>query len=441
MLPSPTLPASWAAVLQNLRWVFTAPSFATFTALVTGLVANTGAGTVTGMLTSAGLAQSWSHDRAHAFFSRASWSSDTLGMYLSRLIVSTLLPDGAALTVAIDDTLFKKRGKKVFGAAWQHDGASRSDKPVGYGVCFVVMGIIVELPFCSRPFCLPVAAKLWRPKTDTSKVDIAAALVKLIALWHRDARIHVVADAAYHGPALRHLPARITVTTRLPASAVLYDLAPPPTGKRGRPALKGTRLGKPADLAATAKFATVQVRRYGRVDTVHIAEIRCLWYGSFHTQTVRVVLIRDDATNTGYDLALVTTDLVGEAPALVSRYAWRWSIEVTFAETRKHLGAGQARNRARKAVERTTPFALYCYTIVVVWYTLHGHQPADITDRRERQPWYTTKAEPAFTDMAAKLRRVIIAARFSPIRAARPTDAEIRTVQQAWAQAGLDLSA
>ena len=259
--------------------------------------------------------------------------------HLSRLIVSTLLPDGAALTVAIDDTLFKKRGKKVFGAAWQHDGASRSDKPVGYGVCFVVMGIIVELPFCSRPFCLPVAAKLWRPKTDTSKVDIAAALVKLIALWHRDARIHVVADAAYHGPALRHLPARITVTTRLPASAVLYDLAPPPTGKRGRPALKGTRLGKPADLAATAKFATVQVRRYGRVDTVHIAEIRCLWYGSFHTQTVRVVLIRDDATNTGYDLALVTTDLVGEAPALVSRYAWRWSIEVTFAETREHLGA------------------------------------------------------------------------------------------------------
>ncbi|MER5549588.1 transposase [Streptomyces sp. NPDC002589] len=175
MLPSPTLPASWAAVLQNLRWVSTAPSFATFTALVTGLVANTGTGTVTGMLTSAGLAQSWSHDRAHAFFSRAAWSGDTLGMYLSRLIVRTLLPDEAALTVAIDDTLFKKRGKKVFGAGRQHDGASRSEKPVGYGVCFVVAGLIVELPFCSRPFCLPVTARLWRPKTDTSKVDIAAA--------------------------------------------------------------------------------------------------------------------------------------------------------------------------------------------------------------------------------------------------------------------------
>ena len=125
MLPDPTLPAWLPAVLQNLRWAFTAPSFATFAALTAGLVANTGKGTVTGMLTGAGLASTWSHDRAHAFFSRASWTADGLGVYVSRLIVRTLLPDGAALTVAIDDTLFKRRGKKVFGAVWQHDGSAR----------------------------------------------------------------------------------------------------------------------------------------------------------------------------------------------------------------------------------------------------------------------------------------------------------------------------
>jgi hypothetical protein len=343
--------------------------------------------------------------------------------------------------VAVDDTLFKKRGKKVFGAAWQHDGAARGEKPVGYGCCFVVLGIIVELPFCTRPFCLPVAVRLWRPKTGLSKVEIAAALVKQLAAWHRDRTIHVVADAAYHGKALRHLPARITVTTRLPASAVLYGLAPPPTGRRGRPRLKGDRLGTAAELAKSATFRSAQVRRYGRTDAVRIAEIRCLWYGSFHTQAVRVILIREDGTGTGYDLALVSTDLAGPATTLVSRYAWRWSIEVTFEETRGHLGAGQARNRVQHAIERTTPFALYCYTIVVIWYTLYGHAPADVADRRQCQPWYTTKTEPAFADMVAKLRRTIIAARFSPIRAARPTDAEIREVQQAWAQAGLDLAA
>lgn len=38
MLPDPTIPASLAAVLESLRWVFTAPSFGTFAALVSGLV-------------------------------------------------------------------------------------------------------------------------------------------------------------------------------------------------------------------------------------------------------------------------------------------------------------------------------------------------------------------------------------------------------------------
>jgi hypothetical protein len=156
---------------------------------------------------------------------------------------------------------------------------------------------------------------------------------------------------------------------------------------------------------------------------------------------VRVILIRDQDTDTGYGLAPVTTDPDTPAAALVTGYAWRWSIEVTFQETRDQLGAGQARNRTRLAVERTTPFTLYCYSITVVWYTLRGHHPGDVADRRDRQPWYVTKSEPAFSDMAAKLRRVIIAARFSPNDQVAPTDAEIHTFQQAWAQAGLDATA
>jgi hypothetical protein len=218
---------------------------------------------------------------------------------------------------------------------------------------------------------------------------------------------------------------------------VLFDLAPPPTGRRGRPRLKGARLGTPAGLAVTATFTTARVKRYGRTDQVRIAEVRCLWSGSFHTQAVRVILISCDGTDTGYDLALVTTDPDTPATALITRYAWRWSIEVTFAEARALLGVGQARSRTENAVRRTIPFGLYCYSITVVWYALHGHYPNAAADRHEQAPWYTAKTDPAFVDMLAKLRRVIIAARFLPAAAGQPTDAEIRTVQQAWAQAGL----
>jgi hypothetical protein len=427
MPASPMVPASLLAVLEKLR-VFTAPGFVTVTAMVAGLVAQTGAGTVTGMLTGAGLARAWPHDRAHAFFSRTRWNVDNLGIVLAHQIVRTLLPQGAAITVAVDDTLFKRSGKKVFGA--------KGAKPVGRGTCFVVVGIVVELPFLTRPVCLPVMARLWRPKTGPTKVEHAASMVKLLAVC-LNRRLHVVADAAYHGRALRHLPEAITLTTRLPAGAVLFDLAPPPTNKRGRPRLKGARLGTPAELAATAPFTATRVTRYGRADQVLIAEVRCLWYGSLHTQTVRVILLRDEDTATGYDLALVTTDLDTAAAALVTRYAWRWSIETTFAEARTLLGIGQARNRTENAVRRTVPFGLYCYSITVLWYARHGHHPSDAADHRARAPWYTTKTDPSFADMLAKLRRVIIAARFLPVTPGQPTDAEIQAVQQAWAQAGL----
>jgi len=133
MLPDSTVPASLLAVLAFLQGCFTTPTFTTFTALVTGLIAQTGRGTVTGMLTGAGLTRTWSHDRAHTFFSCASWNPDLLGISLSHLIARQLLPSNALLTLAVDDTLFKRRGKKVFGAAWQHDGAATGPAASGAG--------------------------------------------------------------------------------------------------------------------------------------------------------------------------------------------------------------------------------------------------------------------------------------------------------------------
>ena len=47
-------------------------------------------------------------------------------------------------------------------------------------------------------------------------------------------------------------------------------------------------------------------------------------------------------------------------------------------------------------------------------------------DHRARAPWYTTKTQPSTADMAAKLRRVIIAARF---KATRPDRAPTLPIQ------------
>jgi hypothetical protein len=114
MLPDVTLPVSLSALLAAFGPCFTAPTFRTFCALACGFLGQTGKRTVCGMLTGAGLSRIWPHDRAHFFFSRARWDPDDLGLAAARLVVALLVPAGQPVTVAIDDTLFRRRGKKVF---------------------------------------------------------------------------------------------------------------------------------------------------------------------------------------------------------------------------------------------------------------------------------------------------------------------------------------
>jgi DDE superfamily endonuclease len=434
MLPGLTLPASLLCLLDDLRPCFTGPGFVTFCGLVAGLAGRVRRRTVVGMLLGGCLQHCWPHDRAHYFFARARWELDQLGLAVAQLVVLLLVPPGADLRVAVDDSVFRRSGRKVHGAGWQHDGSSPARNKLSYGNCFVAAAILVHLPFCSREVGLPVLARLHLPGKGAGpgKVETAAALVSQLALAFPGRMVHVVADAAYHGPALRALPANVTWTCRIPRNAVLYDLAPPRTGRRGRPRTKGSRLGTADDIAAAAAWATVTVPAYRREDIKDVTEVTCLWYGSWHTRTVRLILARGPRTTTGYDLALVTTDLAAAPAALVARYAARWAIEQAFADARNVLGAGEARNRVRRAVERTVPFAMLVHTLIICWYARSGHDPADIDGRRAAQPWYRTKTEPAFEDMLIKLRRTMIAARFSPDRPARPEPEQIRAVLAAW---------
>lgn len=136
-----------------------------------------------------------------------------------------------------------------------------------------------------------------------------------------------------------------------------------------------------------------------------------------------------------YDIALVSTDLTATPEQIITRYAARWSIEVTFFDVKNILGVGQARNRVTKAVERTVPFGLFCHSILIIWYALHGHASTDTPERRRRAPWYRSKTAPSTLDMLVKLRREVIAARFLPTSPRPATTQEIMEVQQAWAQA------
>ena len=156
MLPGLRLPSSWLEVLEPLRPLFARCStFTLFVLLATGLVARTSRRTVVGMLAGAGMAAVVSFHSACRFFS-AHREPDRLGLAVARLVVHRLLEAGAPITVAVDDTLLRRWGKKVHHAFWTHDGAAQGPAKLGRGNRWVIAGIVVRLPFTSGPTCLPI---------------------------------------------------------------------------------------------------------------------------------------------------------------------------------------------------------------------------------------------------------------------------------------------
>src|SRR6266508_3929886 len=319
-----TVPPSLLIVVEVLRPCFTAPWFATMSSLVTGALSASGPRTVTGMWQAAGLAGQAHWSRAHRFFARAVWDPDRVGLALARAVVASLAPDGAAVTVAVDDTLFHRYGRKVHGAKYQHDGSAKGRDGIGRGNCFVIVGVVAAVPFLARQVCLPALFRLHIPKTGASKTEQARAMVDLLA---------------------RPCPGAPSTWWRRPASADRPGAACPPASP-SPPAWPPTRsCTDPNPAHRQARTTRLEGptaghrRRRGRHHHLdphpgdplpadrgrghgggHLPVV-----GSLHRTPIRVVLVRGTSQARPYTLAPATTDLTSTGEQIVARYASRWS--------------------------------------------------------------------------------------------------------------------
>jgi hypothetical protein len=162
---------------------------------------------------------------------------------------------------------------------------------------------------------------------------------------------------------------------------------------------------------------------------------RGLWYSVFGARAIQVALARDPADTDGYQIALISTDVDATPEQLLARYGERWSIEVCFQDAKHVVGVGQARNRTRRAVERTVPFGFLCQTLAVAWYALHADIAADIAARRRIAPWYAGKHDPSTLDMLARLRHELIRTQFRAQTARRRTHRQFAPPAPSHAQA------
>jgi hypothetical protein len=101
---------------------------------------------------------------------------------------------------------------------------------------------------------------------------------------------------------------------------------------------------------------------------------------------------------------------------LAGQYGWR--IEVTFHDSKQHLGLGQAQNQATAAVQRTAPFAGLVYSLVLLWAAAHL-QPGGTLGWIVR-PWYRSKLAVTFPDLLTLLRQELWRVCFSAAPLAAP---------------------
>jgi len=417
MLPAQSLsmPAEWRDLLEELAPVFARRStHRLFMALACGLIL-ADRGTVTGMAAAAGIGRQWR--RACWFFAATAGDPDALGLAVARLVVKCLLSGDDPITVAVDCTFFRRWGRQVHQARWAYDGAAQGGKKIAFGNTWAVLAIVVKLRCCPSPVALPVLFRLWRGKGTASPVQLAAELLAIVAGAFPGRAVHGTGDAAFHGKPL--VIEGTTWTTRLPASAVLHELRPPPTGRRGRPREKGDRIGTCADAARAADWRQAAVTTYGKKARMQVSARPALWHGSFGTPPGHLVLIRDPDWGKPYDLGLFSLDTEITAEQAIERYSWRWAIEPSNAAGKQVTGAGDACARVQKAVERAVPFAFLVQSLMTTWYAVSCDPAAGMADRRRQCPWYRAKATPSAADMRAALRAELTAARISAISPGR----------------------
>ena len=312
------------------------------------------------------------------------------------------------------------------GAGVFRDAVRSTARRVVYalGLNLVVVTLRVAPPWGGCPIGVPVNVRLHRKRDEATTIEHAAAMVRELAAWLPERSFHLCADGAYASLAGAEL-ARCHVTSRMRRDAAIYEPAPPRTGRRGRPRTKGARLPNPQALAAKVRrrdWRRVEIDMRGRRVERLVSVRDVLWYTVNKRDLVRLVVVRDPDGVEADDF-FFTTDLSATGAQVASRYAGRWSIEVTFRDTKQDLGGEDPQSWKRKGPERAAALSLWLHGVIWCWY-LDAHPTGRTWPTR---PWYRHKSTPSFLDALAALRRLLWSERITALSSSARDDTKITT--------------
>ena len=413
--------------LERFRTVFTNPTFYNFVIVAVGWLLSPGRHAVTAALVASSVSGLRHHAAFHRFFSTATWSPDELGRCLFDWLLR-FVDTSEPIPLSLDDTLASKKGAKIFGIG-NHIDPVRSTKRhriFSFGHVWVVLAVVIRLPFCRRPWALPVLFRLYRSKKEClsnnkrlyrKKTELAREMLDVFAGWVHGRRCELSADSAYcNSTVTRGLARNIVLFGSMRPDAVLTAAPKQPTTKRmGRRCIRGPRLPTPEVVAHDEdSWKTLVANLYRKTQQVTYKEMTAQWYRACGAALNKVIIVQTSQGNIRFRV-FFCTDPELSAQYILERYASRWAIEVTFRDLKQLLGFSESQAWTRLAVLRTAPFVGIVYSVVVLWYAEFGR--GSRFDWFPVRPWYPSKAAPSFADMLAALQRTVIDSRlFDPGR-------------------------
>lgn len=413
-----TLPAACSATILAFAPLFSKRTWEYAQTLLIGAILCPAQRTVAAALRIMDLSSAKHFQNYHRLLNRVRWSA----LQGARLLVSRLLdafvPDGV-VHVVLDDTLERRRGKKIAAKGVYRDAVRSSESHFvkTTALRWLCLMLLAPLPFTTRRWALPLLTLLApserydaeRKRTHMTLIEKGCTALLLLARWLPGRKIVCVVDSSFAAlEFLERVRARVSVITRLRLDAALFEPAPERrAGQPGRPRRKGAVLPKLQSLLDDAQqcwASLVLARWYQQKDrTVEVLTGTAVWYHSGKPVVpLRWVLVRDPQKKFPAQ-AFLSTDLSLTAKQILEYYLERWQIEVTFEEARQHLGFETQRQWSDTAIKRTTPIILALYSIV----TLIAAQLYDSQQLLIRKSAWYSKEQSTFCDALAAVRRLL----------------------------------
>jgi hypothetical protein len=419
------VPAELESILLAFSPLFTRPTWRNARVLLIGAMLALTRRTVSAALRAVGLAYEPHFVNYHRVLSRAAWSGLRAAQILLGLLVAAL-PPGFPILLLVDETLERRKGRKIRAKGVYRDAVRSSRQKVVRccGLRWISMMLLVPVPWCRRPWALPFLTVLAPSERTCNQLGQrhksiskwSCQMVLQVYRWLDRHPLVVLGDGAYAVVDLirrfQNLKGCVTLVARFRWNACLFDPPPAPVpGKRGRKPAKGkpqpslrTRANDP-----NASWTRLAVRWYdGVIKPLDVLSGHSLWYTPGQAPVSIAWVIVRDPEGTLEDTPIVCSNPHAGVQQIVEWFVLRWNIEVTFEESRAHVGVETQRQWSDKAIARTTPclFGLYSIvTLAALRIVSGGVLPL------ANAAWYR-KREASFSDVLALVRRRIWTTRY-----------------------------